>query len=152
MLWAFLHTHSPRSTCDLSFAVVAVLSVLLRCTACPLNSFGRPQARFQVRICSFVHILPQRPHLGVWTAVHSTLCVAAWRCLGVGWPPEPVGDFEYGSQELLVFWHSFRRPSFVWRRLSAPSLTTAECSLFVGMRERQDGGLCQDEGSSGREF
>ncbi len=29
MLWAFLHIHSPRSTCDLSFAVVVVLSVLL---------------------------------------------------------------------------------------------------------------------------
>ncbi len=55
MLWAFLHTHSPRSTCDLSFAVVAVLSVLLRCAASPLNSFGRPQACFQVRICSFGH-------------------------------------------------------------------------------------------------
>ncbi len=68
MLWAFLHTHSPRSTCDLSFAVVAVLSVLLRCTVCPLNSFGRPQARFQVRICSFGHIVPQRPVLGVLLA------------------------------------------------------------------------------------
>ncbi len=30
-----------------------------------------------------------------WTGVHSTLCVAAWRCLGVGCPPEPVCDFEY---------------------------------------------------------
>ncbi len=65
MLWAFLYTHSPRNTCDLSFAVVAVLSVLLRCTACTLNSFGRLQARFQVRTCSFGHILPQSPVLGV---------------------------------------------------------------------------------------
>ncbi len=29
---------------------------------------------------------------------------------------------------------------------------TAERLLFVDMRERQDGGLCRDEGSSGREF
>ncbi len=59
----------------------------------------------------------------------------------------------YLSVEVKNCWgflHSFLRPSFVCRRLS--SLVTAECSLFVGMRERQDGGLCQDEGSSGREF
>ncbi len=61
MLWAFLHTHSPRSTCE----VVAVLSVLPSCTACPMNSFGRPLAGSQVRIYSFGHILPQRPVLGV---------------------------------------------------------------------------------------
>ncbi len=29
-----------------------------------------------------------------WTGVHSTLCVTACRCLGVGCPPEPVRDFE----------------------------------------------------------
>ncbi len=39
--------------------------VLLRCAACPFNSFGWPQARFQVRICSFGPILPQCPVLGV---------------------------------------------------------------------------------------
>ncbi len=50
------------------------------------------------------------------------------------------------------FWHSFLRSSFVCRRVSAPSLATAEGPLFVDMRERQDGGLCWDEGSSGREF
>ncbi len=48
-----------------SVEVVAVLSVLLRCTACPLNSFGRPLAHFQWRICSFGHILPWSPILGV---------------------------------------------------------------------------------------
>ncbi len=47
---------------------------------------------------------------------------------------------------------SFLRSSFVCSRLFAPSLTTAECSLFVDMQERQAGGLCQDEGSLGREF
>ncbi len=65
MLWAFLHIHSPRSTCDSSVEVVAVLKVPLEYAACPLNSFGRPLARFQVRICSFGHILPRRPVLGV---------------------------------------------------------------------------------------
>ncbi len=43
------------------------------------------------------------------------------------------------------FLRSFLRPSFVCSRPFAPSLTTAECSSFVDMRERQDGGLCQDE-------
>ncbi len=33
-----------------------------------------------------------------------------------------------------------------------PSLATAEHSLFVDMRERQDGGLLPDGGSLGREF
>ncbi len=33
-----------------------------------------------------------------------------------------------------------------------PSLTTAEHSLSVDMRERQDGGLRRDEGFVGREF
>ncbi len=42
------------------------------------------------------------------------------------------------------------RPSFVCSRPFAPSLATAECSSFVDMRERQDGGLCQDEDSWGR--
>ncbi len=46
----------------------------------------------------------------------------------------------------------FSEAIFVCRRLSAPSLATAECSLFMDMRERQHSGLCQDEGSSGREF
>ncbi len=45
MLWASLHTHSPQSTCDLSVEVVVVLSVLLRCTAGPLNSFGREKKK-----------------------------------------------------------------------------------------------------------
>ncbi len=65
MPWAFLHTHSPQSTNDLSVEVVADLLVLLRCTAYPLISFGRPLAHFQVRICSFGHILSQHPVLGV---------------------------------------------------------------------------------------
>ncbi len=50
------------------------------------------------------------------------------------------------------FGNSFLKPSFVCRRLSAPSLATAECSLFVDMRESQEGGLCLNEGSLGREF
>ncbi len=65
MPWTSLHSHSPQSTCDLSVEVVKGLLVLLRCTAYPLNNFGRPLARFQVRICSFKHILPQRSVLGV---------------------------------------------------------------------------------------
>ncbi len=41
----------------------------------------------------------------------------------------------------------FSEAIFVCSRPFAPSLATAECSSFVDMRERQDGGLCQDEGS-----
>ncbi len=77
MLWASLHTHSPQSTCDFSVEVVAFFSVLLRSYACPLNSFGRPLARFQGRICSFGHILPQRPILGVSLASTTTTTTLA---------------------------------------------------------------------------
>ncbi len=72
--------------------------------------------------------------------------------LAFGCPLEPVHGVACWNQELLGFLRSFLRPSFVCSRPFAPSLATAECSLFVGMRECQDGGLCQDEGSSGREF
>ncbi len=41
---------------------------------------------------------------------------------------------------------------FVWKHVVSLKSPTAECSLFMDMRECQDGGLCQDEGSSGREF
>ncbi len=64
MLWAFLHTHSPRSTCDLSVEVVAVLSVLPRCSV-SVEQFWQATSRLQVRIYNFGHILPQRSVLGV---------------------------------------------------------------------------------------
>ncbi len=38
-------THILLEVPMMSVEVVAVLSVRLRCTACPLNSFGRPLAR-----------------------------------------------------------------------------------------------------------
>ncbi len=54
--------------------------------------------------------------------------------------PPSVGRI-LSSSFSSVLWHFFLRPSFVCRRLSAPSLATAEHSLSVDMRECQDGGL-----------
>ncbi len=78
-----------------------------------------------------------------WGAFHS-LCgglALSWR-----WVPSRVvkNCWDFGA---LFGGHLLFAVGFL-----ATSLATAECSLFVGMRERQDGGLCQDDGSSGREF
>ncbi len=83
--------------------------------------------------------------------MHSTLCLAI---LALGALSGQSMTLSVEVKNCCDFgdFLSFLRPSFVCRRLSAPSLATAECSLFMGMQECQDGGLCQDEGSSGREF
>ncbi len=94
----------------MSFFLLSFQTSLAGSTISPINShealIGPMTYPSVVQVSVDVHAVHPSGHTSVlggcqrvslvvcWTGVHSTLCVVAWRCLGIGCPLEPTLDFE----------------------------------------------------------